>query len=463
MVSALTIAGSDSGGVAGIQADLKTFSALGVHGCTAITAITAQNTVKVSSIFEVGQDVLRDQIRSVLTDIKPNAIKIGMVYSKSTIECVAHTLHKNRSPIVLDPILSAETGVKLMRDDAIEYFISKLIPISTIVTPNVMEAARLTGIDTSSEKGIIEAARTIKGFGAESVVVKGGHSKQKIVTDIVLDSNSSVIRISNSRIAIGKTHGSGCNFSSALTAFIAKGMSLIQACKAANEYVHAALKTTINVGKGLASTNPLHGLYLDANRYQVMTKMMQAIREIEGIENFGTLIPETQSNLVFAIPGASGINDVAGVVGRIVKIGSNAKPASCVEFGASRHVASAILAYMESDSQTRSAINIKFDQKLVKLCRLLFRVSSYDRRAEPPILKKKEGTSVYWGIKSALKKDPRADIIYHTGDIGKEPMILIFGREPSEVLVKVKKILEKDGNVFYLKPIQRQQNSKGMY
>src|SRR5919205_200316 len=168
---ALSIAGSDSGAGAGIQADLKMFSAQGVYGCTEITAITAQNTKQVAEIFEISPKTVEQQIRSVMTDVRPNAIKIGMVYSSPIIDAVYRSLKKtSKIPIVLDPILAAGTGAKLLRTEAYKSFVSKLVPLSTLITPNRMEAEKLADIVIKKENDAIEAARRIKKLGAENVV-----------------------------------------------------------------------------------------------------------------------------------------------------------------------------------------------------------------------------------------------------------------------------------------------------
>src|ERR671932_531214 len=211
---ALSIAGSDSGAGAGIQADLKTFSALGIYGCTAITAITAQNTQGVSAIFEVKPDIIREQITSVLSDMPPNAIKIGMVYSKQIIQTVCKLISNSKCPVVLDPIILAGTGAKLLLNNAIEPFINELIPLSTLITPNLREAEKLTNTKIKSEIDATEAASIIRKWGAKNVIIKGCHFGSKnSVTDFFLDSKGKSAKFSNPLINVKESHGSGCNFS----------------------------------------------------------------------------------------------------------------------------------------------------------------------------------------------------------------------------------------------------------
>lgn len=438
---ALSIAGSDSGAGAGIQADLKTFSALGVYGCTAITAITAQNTREVTSIFGLPDDIIRKQIRSIMSDIPPDAIKIGMVHRKEIIQSIYDSLMHTKIPIVLDPIFAAGSGSKLLLDNAFESFVSELVPIATLITPNLMEAEKLAGVKIKSEGDAIEAARKIKKLGVEHVIIKGGHSNTNNVIDILLHRNKRVYKLANTRIAIKESHGSGCNFSASITALLARGFQIVDACKIANQYVHKSIGNALKLGKGLVVTNPISDLYVDACRYHVLKELQQATIEIEAMNGIAELLPETQSNIAYALPDAVDTSQIAGVKGRIVRIGKIARPVSNIEFGASRHVASAVLAYMTINRSMRCAMNIRYDKKLLKIAKRLFEISEYQRIIEPISLKKKEGETILWGIKTALLSNPAAEIIYHKGEVGKEPMIMIFGTEPNDVLNKIKKIL----------------------
>ena len=443
MKIALSIAGSDSGAGAGIQADLKTFSALGVYGCTAITAITAQNTKQVAEIFEISPSMVEQQIRSIMMDMQPNAIKIGMVYSSPIIDAVYRSLKKTpKIPIVLDPILTAGTGAKLLRREAYKSFVSKLMPLSTLITPNRMEAEKLADIVIKTENDIIEAAKKINKLGVKNVVVKGGHFGSEHVIDLLLDSKGNIMKFTNPRLKIKEVHGSGCNFSSAVTAYLAEGIALSQACKMANEYVHNAVKNAVRIGRGLPIANPPSVMYRDANRYHVLAELQDAVEEVSILDGFSRLIPETQTNFAYALLNAAEVSDVAAVRGRIIRIENTAMPASYIKFGVSTHVASAVIAYMSVNPDFRSAINIRFDKRIVDVCKSLFSVASYDRTKEPKKIKRKEGSTVPWGILAALSKNPIAEVIYHTGDVGKEPMICLFGRNPREVVNKIKAILK---------------------
>lgn len=440
----LSIAGSDSGAGAGIQADLKMFSALGVYGCTAITAITAQNTKHVVKIFEISPSIVEQQIRSVMTDMRPNAIKLGMVYSTPIIEAVYRSVKKKskKVPIVLDPILAAGTGAKLLRTEAYKSFVSKLIPLSTLITPNRSEAEKLADTLIKSENDAIEAAKKIRKLGAENVLIKGGHFVSEEVTDLLLDTQGNITKFTNPRLEIKEIHGSGCNFSSAVAAYLAKDIVLSEACSMANEYVHAAIRNSLKIGKGLPIANPFSSIYREANRYRILVELQQAVEHLCTLDRFYTLIPETQTNFAYALSNAVHVSDIAAVRGRIIKVENTAAPASYVKFDASSHVASALLAYMSVNPDFRCAINIRFDRRVVDVCKSLFSISSYDRAQEPKKIKRREGSSIAWGILAALSKNRFAEVIYHKGDIGKEPMITLFGRNPAEVVNKINSILK---------------------
>jgi hydroxymethylpyrimidine kinase / phosphomethylpyrimidine kinase / thiamine-phosphate diphosphorylase len=442
--AALTIAGSDSSGGAGIQADMKTMSALGIYSCTVITAITAQNTLNVDHIFPLSADIIKKQIMSVLSDIPIHAIKIGMVYNNEIITAVSDILKNSKIPIVLDPIISAGTGARLLEQEFLSDFKIKLLPFCDVVTPNIHEAEKLSGIKIKNENDIKNTALKIQKLGAKNVVVKGGHFKNndKVIVDTILNERGKFALIKNPRMKIVEMHGSGCNFSAALTAFLAMKFPMVIACLMANKYVHNSFVNTVKIGKGIPVNNPISLTYEESCRYKVIDELANAVDQLTSTKNFEKLIPESQSNIVYAIPNANNIDDVAGVNGRIVKAGDRSVSTSGIKFGASRHVASSILEYMKTNQLVRSALNIKNEKRILDKCNRLFRVTHYERKWEPKTIKNREGRSISWGVSTALSKNPDADIIYHTGDMGKEPMIIIFGQNPQEVVDKVKSILD---------------------
>jgi len=440
MAKALTIAGSDTSSGAGIQADLQTFSKLGVYGASVITAITAQNTKAVTKIDEVEPAMVRAQIGVVLNDIRIDAIKIGMVYSERIINAVASVLKDAKLPVILDPIFRASTGAVLLRNDAYSSFIKMLVPLASVITPNVVEAEKLANMRIENIEQVKNAAQKIAKLGAKSVIIKGGHMQDRSAIDILYHKKK-FFEFKGERNAIKGLHGAGCMFSAALTAEMAKGKSVIDATKVANDFVRSAIMNAQKIGKGLNIPVLKQKHYAD----KLLTDLQRSVEKLETIDGLGVIIPESQSNIVFAKPNAQSINDIAGVRGRIVKLNGSVKAASVVDFGASKHVASAILAMMQHFRSIRSAINIKYNERIVTICKDLgLKVSSYDRRSEPKNIKEKEGMSVKWGIEQAIAKTNAVpDIIYHLGDWGKEPMILVFGKDPMEVVRKIVAILDR--------------------
>jgi len=261
---AVTIAGSDSSGGAGIQADLKTFSALGVYGASVTTALTAQNTQGVSAIHDVPADFVTEQIDAVFSDLDVNAVKIGMLSRIATIEVVAKGLDRYRARnIVLDPVMVATSGDRLLAPDAIEVVRTLLVPRALVVTPNLPEAAALLGCASAdSEREMKEQARAILDLGAKSVLIKGGHGGGPESIDILVDATS-VTRLVDVRVATRSTHGSGCTLSSAIAAGLARGLDLRDAVKNAKKYVTAAIASAdgLRIGHGHGPLHHFHELW----------------------------------------------------------------------------------------------------------------------------------------------------------------------------------------------------------
>ena len=250
---ALTVAGSDSSGGAGIQADLKTFSALGVYGASVITALTAQNTHGVAGVHDVPPDFVGQQIDSVFSDLSIGAVKIGMLSVSATIEAVAAGLERhNARNVVLDPVMVATSGDVLLAPEAIATLRRALFPKALLVTPNLPEAAALLGEPLAeNEDGIIAQARRLLDLGPTAVLVKGGHASGRESVDVLVEA-SGVRRFASSRIDTPNTHGTGCTLSSAIAAGLARGLPLLEAIEAAKEFVTAAIAASarLEVGSG---------------------------------------------------------------------------------------------------------------------------------------------------------------------------------------------------------------------
>jgi len=257
---ALTIAGSDSGGGAGIQADLKTFAAFGVYGLSAIAALTAQNTVGVQGIIELGPEFVSLQIRAVVEDIGVDAVKTGMLSNAAIISQVAKDLRElGLEKIVVDPVMVAKGGDRLLRMDAIDAMTQELFPLTLVVTPNLHEVAALIGLEVKTLEDMKEAARAIKALGPRYVVIKGGHLPGKPL-DLLFDGNN-FREYTNVRYDTPHTHGTGCTFASAITAGLARGISIEEAVAHAKAYITAAIRQGLPLGKGHGPVNHFHNLY----------------------------------------------------------------------------------------------------------------------------------------------------------------------------------------------------------
>jgi hydroxymethylpyrimidine/phosphomethylpyrimidine kinase len=254
---ALTIAGSDSGGGAGIQADLKTFAAFGVYGASAVTAITAQNTIGVRAIHEVPASMVSAQIDAVLDDIGTDAAKTGMLSSPEIIETVADRLRAHAvAALVVDPVMVAKSGDRLLREDAVRALRDLLLPLAAVVTPNAPEATVLSGIDVVDARSAREAARRIHDLGPVMVVVKGGHLDGDTSDDLVFDGRTFEV-LSGRRIATRHTHGTGCTFSAAICACLARGLAPLEAVREARVYVQGAIEHAEPLGGGHGPVNHL--------------------------------------------------------------------------------------------------------------------------------------------------------------------------------------------------------------
>ena len=259
----LIIAGSDSSGGAGIQADIKTVTALGSYAMTAITAITAQNTTGIKSIVPIHPKEIFNQITFTINDIKPNAIKIGMLHSNKVIDSVIRSLEDtNIKNIVLDPVMVAKGGTKLIDDKAIKTLKHRLIKRVTLVTPNIPEAEILTNTLIRSKEDMIFAAHKLIEMGANNVLIKGGHLISKIVQDIFV-SKSDIKIFNNKRHQTKNTHGTGCTLSSAITTFLSCGKPIKKSCELGINYVNSSIRTNPNYGKGHGPINHLNSIRLE--------------------------------------------------------------------------------------------------------------------------------------------------------------------------------------------------------
>jgi len=264
MKTALTIAGSDASGGAGIQADLKTFQAHGVYGMSAITAVTVQNTQKVYDVQEMTPDIVKGQILRLLEDIDIHAVKIGMVSSIPLIRAIAEALGAvARPPVVLDPVMISKSGYRLLRQDAQDALVAHLFPLAEVVTPNIYEAEALAGMEIGTVAQMRTAAEKILALGAKKVVVKGGHLGEARATDVIFDGRE-FQSLESRWVETKTTHGTGCTFSSAVAANLALGRDFFDAVTRAKDYITGAIAHSLDIGKGYGPTHHFYDLYARA-------------------------------------------------------------------------------------------------------------------------------------------------------------------------------------------------------
>ncbi len=438
MKVALTVGGSDSGGGAGVQADCKAFHTAGVHGTAVITAVTAQNTQGVHGIYPVALEAIAAQLDVVLDDMDVGAAKTGMLYSPDVASLIAEKL--GDVPLVADPVLVSTTRDALSTPELAAAFNGQLLPRCTVVTPNVREAEQLTGISIDGTEDMREACRALHDTGCTAVVVTGGHLDEPV--DLFYDGDTfaamTLPRLDRN------AHGSGCTFSAYTAAFLAWGAAPREAVMEAKRYTWTAvtasytLRRSVNVVRQRGSPLPV----MDGGRTAVWHALQQAVDELLAFLP-RRLMPEVGVNVAYALPGAAAHDDVCAVQGRLAYTDRPVQVGEC-RFGASKHVASIVLAAMHHDAAMRSAMNLAYGEDVVAACRDAgLATGSFDRADEPP-----GRSTMEWGTSQVIEQhDGTPDLIWDAGGVGKEPMARVLGETPRQVVEKARRIaaaLEKD-------------------
>jgi|Deesub1362A_J573_1020465.scaffolds.fasta_scaffold00012_147 hydroxymethylpyrimidine/phosphomethylpyrimidine kinase len=439
---AMTIAGSDSGGGAGIQADLKTFAAFQVHGTSAITAITAQNTYSVTGVQAIDLDIIEKQIRAVVEDMGVDAAKTGMLYNTQIITRVAEVLNDYDFPLVVDPVMVAKSGADLLLPEAVEALVEKLLPRALVVTPNRREAEKLSGISINDLKMAKEAAKEIASLGPEGVIVKGGHISGSTSTDVFYYEGEFHL-LESPRYDDKTTHGTGCSFSAAIAAGLARGYDVVEAVKEAKVFISNAIRYGLLIGKGYGPVNPMTMMYREASRYATIRELSEFLNWLSKLKDVGTLVPEVGMNVAYSTIYPLDTDDIAAVPGRIRRMPYGGIIFSTPEYGSSDHLSRYLLKIREYDESIRVVVNIRYDENYISRFREMgLKVSYYDRRMEPEEIKNIEGATVPWGVEQAVKNLGNVpDVIYHKGDIGKEPMVVFFSRSLEEAKKIIKGLL----------------------
>jgi hydroxymethylpyrimidine/phosphomethylpyrimidine kinase len=440
----LTIAASDSSGGAGIQADIKTITLLGEFAMSAVTALTAQNTVSVQAIHPVPVPFIENQLDAVLQDIGVDSVKTGMLFNRDIVEVVAAKLkHYNIASIIVDPVMKSKGGNTLLEVDAIEALKKRLFPLALMITPNLAEASELTGSPVDSITKMKEAAKKLIDMGPQNVLIKGGHLPGDCL-DILYDGQT-FLELSKPRIETSNTHGTGCTYAAAIATEIAKGFSPGEAANKAKDFIHTAIKFSVPLGKGHGPTNPYAHTSRNAQIWECIVTLKHAFAGLKR-ENIGHLIPEVQSNLGYAISSAVALEDIVAFPGRIVRFQDAIASVGDPLPGCSKHIAKIILTVLQYDRRYRSAMNIRYSPSLIEHCRDCgFRIGEFDRQKEPSTIKEFEGSTLEWGTNQVLSHMQNVpDVIFDKGDMGKEPIIRVLGMNPLEVAEKILQLAKKE-------------------
>lgn len=434
----LTIAGSDSGGGAGIQADLKTITVLGAYGLSVLTALTAQNTLGVTAIHRPPLDFLEAQLEAVLSDIGADAAKTGMLADAEVIRVVAAKLRKYRVPnLVVDPVMIAKGGDALLAPEACQALMEEMLPLAEVLTPNVPEAETMLGRKIATTSDMVEAARALRAKGPRAVLMKGGHSLGP-ATDIFFDGER-VQEFSSPRFDTPHTHGTGCTLSAAVATFLGQGRPVIEAVGLAKAFISEAIRLAQPLGHGHGPV--YHFVLLEKDR--VLKCLVEAF-ELLARSEAGELAPEVQIDLGYALPGARGHEDVAGFPGRIARLGAGVARVAEPCFGASRQVASVILAAMATDPRMRAAMNVRYGEDLLARAKERNLVAAgFDLAQAPAEIEAREGSAHEWGVAEAIRQVGRVpDLIFDHGGVGREGMILVLGPDPAAVVVKALSLVD---------------------
>ena len=438
---ALSIAGSDPSGGAGIQADLKAFASLELHGATVVTCITAQNTQQVKEIHKLPINIIERQFDVLLEEFKIDAAKVGMLYDKEIVRCIAKKIKEYNLKGVVDPVMVATSGDALSEGKLVTAMKKELLPYTHIITPNIHEAQVLSEKKIKTIEDVKEACSIIFEMGPQYVLITGGHLDGSSAKDVLFNGKEYAI-FSRPKLPGKKIHGSGCTFSALITGLLALGERPNDAVERAKNVLWNMIYYGYDLGKGADMLNNSLDVANDApyslptddhfNTWLELKKAVDALVPLIPRE----YIPEVGMNIGYAQANAKTRKDICAIDGRIVKTQDGAMRCGKVCFGSSKHIASIILAAMAFNPNIRCTLNIKYSRDNLKDCEKAgFSVGSFDRRYEPSTI----SSTMEWGTKDAIMRlNHIPDVIYDTGAAGKEPMIRFLGGTPKDIVDKIR-------------------------
>lgn len=418
MYKALTIAGSDSGGGAGIQTDLKTFTALGVYGTSVITALTAQNTVGVHGIHTVPPDFIACQLEAVLSDIPVQAAKTGMLGDSATISVVAEMLTKYRvQNLVVDPVMIAQSGDRLLKEDSIDALRSKLLPLSLVATPNLPEAGFLLGREITNVGEMEAAAKEIQLLGPRCVLVKGGHLPGEEMVDVFYDGKS-YHHLTERKINTNNTHGTGCTYAAAIAANLARGKTPIEAVQLAKRFITDAIFHGICVGAGYGPTNPIGSLLREVETSRLTEGLRTALELLQQSPGVVNLHADGETNIFYSLENAATLADIASFPAPLLRSQNKIKALGNPVLDSGHPVTSILLAAHSADSRIRSMISLRFSEELIAAAQAM-----------------DWSTAEFTGTPLFHSRDIPA-ILYDRGACNRPPQLILLASTPTELAEK---------------------------
>lgn len=443
----LTIAGSDSGGGAGIQADLKTITMLGGYGASVITALTAQNTKAVTGIHAPSAKFVAKQLSTVLADIKVDAAKTGMLFSAPIIKALASVLKEVDFPLVVDPVCVATSGAKLLKDDAVEAMVEHMFPLADLLTPNIPETELFTGMAIGGREDIFSAARLLLKMGPKAVLIKGGHTDSLAITDWFVTPGAEPIPFMQQRVDTNATHGTGCTLSAAIATWLGQGVEMGPAILRAQEYLNLALRAGYSLGEGGGAPNHLAPWIKEKARRDVLALVDDLGRKMVATSGLRAILPRGRANAAMALPYAGSLEDVAGFSGGFVTTArGQVSVVGYPEFGASVRTASVLLAAVRLMPEIRCVLALGAGPKVQQALELLrVSIAWMARDAKPDYIEGEDGEFEEWGAFNAVRDHEEGDAVGAVGDpggVGYEPVIYILAKDMPGLMARVRAIAD---------------------
>ncbi|MFH1101805.1 MAG: bifunctional hydroxymethylpyrimidine kinase/phosphomethylpyrimidine kinase [Methanobacteriota archaeon] len=441
---ALSIAGSDPSGGAGIQADLKAFTLLRLHGTTVITCLTAQNTRHVKTIYKVPLSVIEDQIDTLHQDFPIAAVKTGMLYDEEIIQCISRKIKQYKIKPVVDPVMISTSGDALSTNTFIRGLKKHLLPKTYILTANIPEAEALLGVSLKTQHELENACKKLYDLGPKHVLLKGGHHQSDDALDYWYD-GTQISGFSLPRIPKKKVRGTGCTLSALITGYLALGEPVKAAIEKTKFLLWNMIHEAVQLGHdaeflGHAPTFSVDKIPLlpTQEHFCVWLEVKTAVGHLRSLLP-PDFIPEVGINIGYALPYATRYDEICAIEGRLVRTGEHAECCGRIAFGVSKHIASIVLTVMSFDPTFRCACNLRYSEQILDRCKKAgLQIGSFDRADEPSAA----SSTMEWGTRTVITTHCCIpDIIYDTGAKGKEPMIRILGRTPQDVLDKIRRIL----------------------